>query len=353
MADDGAEIPLPPRGAQPRTAIQRRQTVTAVIAWAEASGAPLHGVTARVDESGNVAMVATRDVAHGEQIFALPQRLMIIDRDIASSELASHAALAAWLASRDATSPWRAYLDDLPLHVSGLPLYRSARELAALAGTSAHALAVADRRDLLDAHASLRTPLPLAVFAWGWAVVRSRAYHAPGSFEPRLALMPIVDLFDHGHGDTTWTYDPADGFAITAERAIPAGDPVTFPYGDISNGRLLAHYGFTLPDDPFAEALLELDRPVLVTARIDPLFVDALAIARQQVGTEDRALALLADAARRTIATLAEAPSTGDPEWDACCTRLRMSERAVLEQYVALADREGPLYAAYRAALAD
>lgn len=325
---------------------QRSATVGALVAWAEASGAPLHGVAPRVDAGGNVSMYATRDIAQGDRIFALPRQLMIVD---ANNETTPHASLAAWLTTGDPR--WRAYLDDLPRSLPALPLFRDADALAALSGTAAHALAIADRRDLLDAHASLRTPLPLADFSWGWAIVRSRAFHAPGSFERRLALMPIVDLFDHGHGDTTWTYDPGDGFVITAERAIATDEHVTFPYGNLSNSRLLAHYGFTLPDDPFAEALLELDRPVLVTARVDPLFADALAIARQQVGTEERALALLADAARRGIARLVDAP-TGDPSWDASCARIRSAERSVLAQYVALADREGPLYRAYRDALA-
>lgn len=343
--------PLPARAVAARTADERLATVSALIAWADVAGAALQSVAARVDGSGNVAMYATRAINPGTQVFALPRRLMII------RELAPHAELAAWLAeSRDPESPWHAYLADLPPHMPELPLYRTARELAALAGTTAHAHVMADRRELLDAHD--RTQLPLADFAWGWSIVRSRAFHAPGSFEPHLALMPVVDLFDHGHGDTTWTYDQADAtFVITAERAIASGEPVTFPYGDLSNGQLLAHYGFTLPDERFAEALLAFEPSavasveVAVASRVDQRFAHALSVARRHAADdEDRALALLADAARRSIAMLANVPATGDPSWDANAARVRTGERAVLEQYAALDDRDSPLLRAYRAA---
>lgn len=344
--------PLPVRAIAERTADQRRATVADAIAWADAGGARLHGVAPRVDATGNVAMHATRDLAAGELVLALPRRLMILDSDIAPGVSSAHAALAAWLAVPDPASPWRAYVADLPPHIPGLPVFRDAAQFAALSGTTAQTYAVADRSDLLASHG--RTRLPLADFAWGWAIVRSRAFHAPGSFGPHLALMPILDLFDHGHGDTTWTYDPAAAvFSLTAERAIRAGEPVTNTYGYMGNGRLLAHYGFTLADDPFAEALLVFERTAVpVAGRLDHRFEHVLSIAQERAGSEseDRILAALADAARRGIAMLAR-EATGDREWDENVARVRAGERAVLEQYAALADHDGPLYRAYRAAL--
>jgi hypothetical protein len=345
--------PLPVRAVGGRTADERRASVANVLAWAAAGGARLQGVAARVEAAGNVAMYATRELAPGELILALPRRLMIIDSDVAPGESSSHAALAAWLAAHDPASPWRVYLDDLPAQVPGLPLFHDATDFAALSGTTAQTYAVADRIDLLAAHA--RTQLPLADFAWGWAVVRSRAFHAPGSFGPHLALMPILDLFDHGHGDTTWTYDPSAAlFSLTAERAIGEGEPVTNTYGDMGNGRLLAHYGFTLPEDPFAEAVLVFERTaVAVACRLDHRFEQALSVAQELAGSEseEEVLAVLADAARRGISMLASPPTAGDREWDLNAARVRSGERAVLEQYAALADHDGPLYRAYRSAL--
>jgi hypothetical protein len=344
---------LPIRDAAAHTAGDRRASVAKLIAWGETGGATLHAVAPRVDANGNVSMYATHAIANGELVFALPRRLMILDSDVAGGESSAHGALAAWLAVRDPASPWRAYLDDLPPHVPGLPVFGDAAHFESLSGTTAQTYALVDRTDLLAAHA--RTSSPLADFAWGWAIVRSRAFHAPGSFGPHLALMPVLDLFDHGHGDTTWTYDPATAlFSVTAERAIAAGEPVTFTYGDLGNGRLLAHYGSTLPDDPFAEALLVFERTAVPVAhRLDHRFEHAFTVAQDLAGSdaEDRVLALLAGAARRGIAKLESAPLTGDHAWDANVVRVRVGERAVLEQYAKLADADGPIYRAYRAAL--
>jgi hypothetical protein len=167
--------------------------------------------------------------------------------------------------------------------------------------------------------------------------------------------MPILDLFDHGHGDTTWTYDPVAAlFSLNAERVIRAGEPVTNTYGDMGYGRLLAHYGFTLPDDPFAEALLVFERTAVpVAARLEHRFEHALSVAQELAGSdsEDRVLGVLADAARRGLAMLASAPTTNDREWEVHAARVRSGERAVLEQYASLADHDGLLYRAYRAAI--
>src|SRR5204863_3032895 len=74
---------------------------------------------------------------------------------------------------------------------------------------------------------------------------------------PQVALIPVVDLFNHRLGDTTWTFDPVEGmFAITTERAFVEGEHVGFPYGDRSNSKLFAHYGFTEDDNMAGEAVL-------------------------------------------------------------------------------------------------
>ncbi len=363
-----------------RTAIEsadaRSAAIARLLAWAAAAGARWDGIEVRVAADGSAAVLAARSIAPGEPILTLPRHLMIIDDELGLATSDPRDALAAWLprAARDPASPWRAYLDALPARLAELPMFRD--DLDALAGTLAHALATEDARDIRDAYARLAPDgVSLADFAWGCAIVKSRGYHAPGTLEHRIALLPLVDLFNHGLGDTTWTYDPRDGsFVVSTERGFAIGDEVHMSYGDRSNARLLVHFGFTMPGNPADEAALlfdlaadpvnavaahllwqlPLEQPVraCVASSLDHRFRRALSIARLQAsGPAERARALeiglaptrdlpwlgaahevaafaaMAAAAGRALAALE--PAQGGTARD--------GERAVLEQILELA----------------
>ncbi|HEY0189809.1 MAG TPA: SET domain-containing protein [Kofleriaceae bacterium] len=371
-----AALPVRELAAEPS---QRRAATERTLAWARELGARWDGIAFDVDAAGDVAVHATRALAAGEAILRLPRRAIIVDNELAESATGQPAldapadALAAWLAreARAPTSPWRAYLDSLPVRLDALPMFHG--DLGPLAGTAAHALAAAKNRDVRAAYAQLPAALglSLAEFAWGHAQVMSRAFHAPGTFEHRLAMMPLIDLFNHGLGDTTWTYDPRQGLVVRTERAIAAGAEVCFPYGVRSNTHLFVHFGFVLPDNPANEASLRFERPadpinataarllwgfaspiqLRVSGVFDDRFQRALSVARLLASTaEDRArirglgltpygdlpwldtgheaaaLGVLATAAGRAFAALTDAP--GDPGH----LRVRDGERAVLAQ---------------------
>lgn len=375
--------PLPHRAGAPASAEERTRAVARSLAWAGARGVRWDGLDVRVDAAGGAAIHAARALAAGEEILVLPRHAMIVkaDRD----------ELAAWLPleARDPSSPWRGYLDAVPPRFDELPVFHDAADLEALAGTAAHALAVEANRDIRASHARMppdvRARVSLADFAWGRAVLASRGFHAPGSVEHEIALLPVVDFFNHRPGDTTWCFDPArGGFVISTERAFAAGEEIGFTYGDRSNARLLAHYGFTDPTAPGEAALvferapdpaadvgahllwgLPLGAParVLVGAALDHRMSRALAVARlHAAGPADReraldvgldprgdlpglgdavdaaARALLLAAARRALAELdAAAPgAVADRPWDRSAALVRASERAVLRAVLEL-----------------
>lgn len=393
-ADDGWE-PLPMRPDPPASPDERRAAIARMLAWARVGGASWDGIEVHVEASGNASIRASRALAAGETILSVPRTLMIIDT--------TRDALAAWLPvqARAPASRWRAYLETLPVRFAELPMFRSAEDLAALAGTSAHALAADAARDVRTSYAALpedqRAVLSLAEFAWGCAAVKSRGFHAPGSVEHRIALIPVVDLFDHALGDTTWTFDPTDGnFVLATERAFAAGDPVHFTYGDHGNTQLLVHYGFTEPNNAAAEAALlvahaedpvtavaahllwqlPLDAParVRVGSVLDHRFLHALSVARLhaagpalraqalEIGLgphaeipwlgaelEATAFGVIADAARRALAELdAHASPAGS---DAALVRAH--ERAVLAQVLDVATMVLPHLHAPRRAVPD
>ncbi len=376
---DPAWSALPLRPDVPPSPEVRAARVRRLLAWAEAEGASWDGIEFHVDAAGHASVRARRAIAPGEVILTLPRHLMIFERELG---LAPRDALAVWLALevRDPTSRWRPYLDVLPVALPELPMFHDRGALAALAGTSAYALVADGHRELRDAHDRLRARVSLADFAWGRAIVMSRAYHAPGALDHRLALLPLVDLLDHRLGDTTWSYDPRDGkFAVATERGFAPGDPVHFPYGDRGNTSLFVHFGFAVPGNPADEAGLRFERavdPVNAAAAhllwglpldgpirlpianvLDHRFVRALSVARLfasgpveraravEVGLwddgdlpwlggelEEAALALMAAAARRAVDEI-DARPLANPLY----AIVRDSERAVLAQLIEIA----------------
>ena len=369
------------------------------LAWARAAGASWDGIEFHVDASGNASVLARRRLLSGEPILTVPRRLMIVDNELAASTTGGLAlgfpeprpqdALATWLPleAREPTSRWRAYFAALPAELAELPMFHDKDDLVALAGTAAHAIAAAENRDVHDTYgrlpADLRARLSLAEFAWGCALVMSRGFHAPGTLEHRIALIPLVEMFNHGLGDTTWSYDPSDGgFVVSTEREFAIGDEVCFSYGVRSNTQLVVHYGFALPSNPANEAGLLFDLasdPVNVVAAhllwklplagparirvaclLDGRFGRALSLARLQASgpieraraveagltpygdmpwlggaLEEAAFAVLAAAARRPLAELdAHSPHPAHHPWDRTCAVVRDAERAVLEQVI-------------------
>jgi hypothetical protein len=391
-----AALPARPGGSP--SPHDRRAAIDRQLAWARAAGASWDGIEFCVDASGNASVRASRALSSGEPILTVPRSLMIVDSELAASttgELAlgpgpgPEGRLAAWLPleAREPTSRWRAYLDALPAGLAELPMFRAADDLAALAGTAALAIAAAKNCDVHAAYgrlsAELRARLTLADFAWGHALVMSRGFHAPGSLEHHVALIPLVEMFNHRLGDTTWSYDPLDGFVVSTERELASGDEVHFPYGVRSNTHLIVYFGFALDRNPAGEAgllfdhssdpvteiaahllwQLPLDLPVRIRVgcRLDDRFQRALSLARLQASGpveraravdagltpygdlpwlggahEDAALAVLAAAARRALAALdAHAPRAMPRPWDRTCAVVREGERAVLEQILA------------------
>jgi SET domain len=392
-----AALPAPPRVPPPPH--ERAAAIERQLAWAHAAGASWDGIEFCVDARGDASVRARRKLSSGEPILTVPRRLMIVDHELAASTTGELAlglaepgpqdALAAWLPleAREPASRWRAYFDALPVPLAELPMFHDEDDLAALAGTAAYAIAAEKNRDVHTTYGrlspDLRARLSLADFAWGNALVMSRGFHAPGSPDHHIALIPLVEMFNHGLGDTTWTYDPLDGFVLTTGRELASGDEVHFTYGIRSNTHLVVYFGFALDSNAAGEAGLRFDRAadpvnemaahllwklplglparIRVGCRLDRRFQRALSLARLQASgpieraraleagltpygdlpwlggaLEEAALAVLAAAARRAVAELdAHSPRATHRPWDRICSVVRDGERAVLEQILA------------------
>jgi protein-histidine N-methyltransferase len=381
---------------------ERRAAMQRQLAWARAAGASWDGIEFHVDASGDASVLASRKLASGETILTIPSHLMLVDNKLAASttgelalgypEPSPRDVLSAWLAleAREPASRWRAYLEALPVQLLELPMFSDDSDLAALAGTAAHALAAEKNREVHTTYArlspDLRARLSLADFAWGYALVMSRAFHAPGTLEHHIAMIPLLDILNHGVDDTTWNYHPSTGLVVSTERELAAGDEVHFSYGARSNTHLIVHFGFALEGNTAREAglifertadpvnavaahlmwQLPLDAPprIRVGCLLDHRFQRALSLARLQASgpdersravaagltqdgdlpwlggaLEEAALAVLAAAARRALVELnAHSPRAAPRAWDRTCSLVRDSERSVLEQIIEFTD---------------
>lgn len=115
-------------------------------------------------------------------------------------------------------------------------------------------LAAAHFPSHLSAPTSLQSASPeLTSFIHAWAIVNTRCFYhlAPGKRAPKdsneaMALVPVMDLFNHTNMSNCKTYYDRKGFYINAGRDIPAGQELLLSYGAHGNDLLWKEYGFIM-----------------------------------------------------------------------------------------------------------
>lgn len=337
--------PLPVRSHGLPTPAERAAAVARMQAWARERGACFDALDLGVDAAGNSTVRARRPIELDEPIITIPRALILCDRDLPRGfeQADARETLATWVALEveRADSPWRPFLATWPVQFPDVPMYRGGDELAPLAGTSARLWAAETYAEILDTHARFDAPtrlrVSLAGYAWGRAIVRSRAFNAPHTVEPALAFIPIVDLMDHRWDETSWAYDPARAeYTVHAMRDFAPGEPVHFTYGGYGNAHLLVEYGFAVPDNPYDETVFDIDDELfMVTARQDDQrWADVRARLDDHgiVAAARRALTRL-DAGEPSAAGAARDGSY----WHEACVLVRRGERRALEAIIAAA----------------
>jgi hypothetical protein len=263
---------------------------------------------------------AVRSLAADEAIVTIPRKLILTpDGDVGM-----------WLAEEveRMDSPWRPFLDVLPVAFPDLPVFRGGDELAPLAGAAARYWAADWRQEIVENYAafpaSIRAHVSLAAYAWGRAVVHSRGFNAPFTYDPRVAFIPIIDLMDHRRDETAWEYAVGRGeYVLYALRDFAAGEPVHFSYGEYGNTHLFVEYGFALPANRYDEAALFLrGEPLLLRAEHDQQLAEALTLASPEQ--------IRAEARRRLAEIDDEDPGPHASRWEATCALVRRGERRTL-----------------------
>lgn len=184
-------------------------------------------------------------------------------------------ALALCLEQRKKSSPWQAYLHSLPKIVSNMPLFFGIEKLHGLRASAVMDMILKRRFRLEQDYGSLPTDLiegelislPEYIRARTWVQSRSMSFKCHD--KSHLAMIPLVDLFNHdGKSNASWGEDQ-QGFSVWARDDIKQGDEITAYYGKKSTQRYYAHYGFlsdsTQDDEVRIEFSLKNDDPHIQT----------------------------------------------------------------------------------------
>ncbi len=250
-----------------------------LVSWLLARGGAVGAICLR-GVGPERGIYATADIASGDTLLRVPMECCLSD-EVARATPAGRAVVAGWegparealtlaaaLAELRVANPpeWQAWLRSVPTRVPGHPAQFSPGERRAWVGTSVGVMLP----DIAARHAAewrwLReyTAGFAAITEAEWAEVRtlvtSRQYHLH-PYEG-TALVPIADLFNHARNpEVEWHYDRGErAFTMSARRAVSAAAPLHTSYGAKSNARLLLHYGFTLPDNPDDDVLVDFGR---------------------------------------------------------------------------------------------
>lgn len=355
------------------------QTLDALLGWATAGGIDFDPVEIRIDRAGGRGAFARHAIAIGDELVGVPRRMLVTDVDMASTAVGvamsgfagmlcnRNILTAVWLAleRRDATSPWKPFLDAMPAAYPWMPFHRSDDDLNALGGTRALRVIAASIVDFDSDHAFLGemleelAGLDRAELAWGRCVARSRSFRIDDDDGSALALVPVADMINHGRANASWGYRAAtQRLEVRASRTLGAGDEIYVSYGTHDNARNLTGYGFAVAENLNDEVALHFGstdtRSFAVGRAFDRRFKSALTAAARFIDSDDvklvlAAVAVAADEARARIDAVPDVV-TGDPLWIETCAVTRDGERAVLD-HIAAAARASDTEAAFTAAL--
>ncbi|CAH1183076.1 unnamed protein product [Phaedon cochleariae] len=179
------------------------------------------------------------------------------------------------------TSPWKYYIDSLPLETPHLPWYNSTNELHAL-GKKMHdtfmnsfeKVRASVRRKVID-HIGFNEN----IYKWAYVMVNTRAVYVDPNLvgrgkclldEPCLALCPFLDMFNHHFSASTEaTLKNEDGrlvYQLKTLSAFKKYSQIFISYGSHNNIKLLMEYGFFIPKNiydvikfTFSEVLAVID----------------------------------------------------------------------------------------------
>ncbi|ELQ34010.1 hypothetical protein M0657_010049 [Pyricularia oryzae] len=234
-----------------------------LLGWASAEGLILNGIQPAWINGCGKGIVACRELKAEEAILIAPiqaiRSITTVSRDLIKRlppSLPLHGILAAELALTDTStpSPWQKSLPAMADITATLP-FMWPKELQKLLPTSARVFLENQQTKYNHEWNTVSQAMPSISeerFQYYWHIVNTRTFLYEVSetecysWEDRLALVPLADIFNHADEGCRVSYMP-EHYVITTDRAYEAGEELFISYGDHSNDCLLTEYGFLLP----------------------------------------------------------------------------------------------------------
>eukprot|EP00775_Hariotina_reticulata_P007813 gene7813-8010_t len=214
-----------------------------------------------------------------------------------------------------AQSPFATYISQLPVGVSGVPMFFPREALEALEYPPVVEQVKKRARWLNRFSIDMLSKLPgtaadpfdgvtvdINSMGWALAVVTSRAFRVAGPSAP-AALLPLIDMANHSFAPNCEVVPVPGGVAMVAKcqeaealtaalafwetmcriafdaqqfvvisviglQKIKAGEPLLLSYGQLSNDFLLMDYGFAVPGNPNDRVALRFDLDLVNAAAL-------------------------------------------------------------------------------------
>ncbi|KAL6754076.1 hypothetical protein V8C86DRAFT_2713014 [Haematococcus lacustris] len=254
-------------------------------------------------DGGGYGLSAGQSVSAGDRLIILnrrcklssdetcdPRLLAVIDQVPAEQwamklalQLLNHRLMAA-------SSPYAAYIAQLPVRVAGVPTFFSREAINALEHPPMIEQINKKRRWLSDFSKRVLAGLAGApgdpfggaridvkTLGWALACVTSRAFRVRGPSHP-AALLPLIDMCNHSFQPNCEVLPvEGGGCSLVAKHSIAAGDALLISYGPLPNDFLLMDYGFLQPDNPHDRVQLRFDLGLIqpsICMRLPPVGVE-------------------------------------------------------------------------------
>jgi len=252
----------------------KMEKIEAFMTWMKENGAIFNKIQMRyygVDYRGVHTM---KDLTEGEVFLTVPENLIITAQKGKETPIGAKVAKAnldlSWdyliyitifllTQFHDPNSSWKPYIEVYPKDVSSFPIYYTKEERELLKGSVMESHIDDEIEEMKEEYNKITEAVPefkeftLDEYIKNKTLIISRIFYVTMHGVIDRIMVPLADMFNHHYerlGDTRWRYDnEEDSFVVSAEKAIPKGDPICEHYGEKPNYRFLFYYGFLIENN--------------------------------------------------------------------------------------------------------
>ncbi|TFB04988.1 Ribosomal lysine N-methyltransferase set11 [Trichoderma ghanense] len=244
-----------------------------LISWAKSQGVTVNGIQPSKIPGRGTGILATRKIKAQEEILRVPPRVLrclesvpLRVKEKLPADTTIQALLAADLALDKSANcmPWKAVLPKMADFEAGMPMLwpRELKDLLPLESQVTLQGREAEFQDNWNDFKEAFPDVPREEYTYAWLAVNTRSFYNETpetlkySWEDRLALIPVADLFNHADDGCKVYYSP-EGYHVVADRAYKKGDELLISYSSHSNDYNLLEYGFVPDENPSDDVYID------------------------------------------------------------------------------------------------